>query len=91
MAKVATLKRPRSVLGEKVAHSMTLAQGGIETDQKLFRLIEAVIADLGADKITTQKASALSNAVGKVLKLVELKYRYGKATVEGGQKTLQLT
>lgn len=88
MARVAHLKK---AVPARVAKSLVLAQGGIETDLKLFRLLEAVISDLGADEITTQKASALSNAIGKVLKLTELKCRYGQATTEGGKKTLQLT
>jgi len=63
MARLAQLKK-----APKVAHSMTLAQGGIDTDQKLFRLLEAVISDLGADELAEfgekLEAAAANNREG---------------------------
>jgi hypothetical protein len=53
--------------------------------------MEAIIADLGSGRITPQIALAMCNASGKLLKMLELKHRFGKAASEGGPKTLQLT
>jgi hypothetical protein len=72
-------------------HALTLAQVGLDTDLKFAKLMEAIIADLGRGEITPQIALAMCNASGKLLKMLELKHRFGKSASEGGPKTLQLT
>jgi hypothetical protein len=52
--------------------------------------MSSLISDLITGDITPQVGNAAVNAGGKLLKVVEMQYKYGKQVKEGGPKTLDL-
>lgn len=64
----------------EVSESKTLkyAKGGIKTGSDFAGYMSAVMSDLIEGRITPQIANAACNAGGKLLKVVEMQYKYGK-------------
>ena len=52
--------------------------GGIKTSEELQAGLSAMMGDLAAERMTTGRGNAISNAAGKMLKNVELAYKYGR-------------
>jgi len=59
------------------SRSVKLASGGISTSDDVKRLMAAIVPDILEGKVNTQTASSVCNAVGKLLKVVELELKYG--------------
>lgn len=49
------------------------------------------MSDLIDGRVSPSIGNATCNAGGKLLKVVEMQYKYGTQTGDGGRKTLQLT
>lgn len=74
-----------------VARSLELAQKGIKTGSDFAAVMSALMSDLIAGNVSPGIGNAVCNAGGKLLKVVEMNYRYGTDGGNGGRKTLQLS
>jgi hypothetical protein len=57
--------------------SLALAQRGIRTGADFANMMSALMSDIIAQRVTPQIANATVNAGGKLLKVVEMQYKYG--------------
>jgi hypothetical protein len=55
-----------------------LAQNGVQTSQEFCDLMSSLMTDVLTGKVDPDVANAACNAGGKVIRLVELQYKYGK-------------
>ena len=69
--------------------SLRIAERGIKTSNDFAELMSSLMSDLIEGRVTPQVGNATCNAGGKLLKVVEMTYKYG---VEGkpGKRTLLL-
>jgi hypothetical protein len=67
----------------------SVAARGISTGHDFANFMSALMSDLIEGRVTPAIGNAACNAAGKLLKVVELQFRYG-TQVPGGQKVLQL-
>jgi len=73
---------------EKSPRSLAVASKGIKTSSDFANLMSALMSDLIDGRVTPSIGNATCNAGGKLLKVVELSYRYG--TQQGSQKVMIL-
>ena len=64
------------VLEKKPPESLALARAGVVTGQDFARLMSAVMSDVIEGAMTPEVANATVNAGGKLLKVVEMQYKY---------------
>ena len=57
--------------------SLTIAEGGIKTSRDFRNLMSAIMSDVIAGRLTPNMTNAACNAGGKLLKMVDLEYKYG--------------
>ncbi len=62
--------------------SLAIASRGVKTGNDFASLMSALMSDLIEGRVTPQMGNATCNAGGKLLKVVEMQYKYG--TQEGG-------
>lgn len=74
----------------KPPRSLTAAERGIKTGRDFANLMSALMSDLIEGRVTPAVGNATCNAGGKLLKVVELQYKYGTKGVGTGEKTLVL-
>lgn len=67
---------------EATPKSIALAEKGVHTGSDFASVMSALLTDTIAGRIDPQVSNAACNISGKLLKVVELQYKYGK-TVEG--------
>jgi len=72
------------------ARSLPLARAGVKTDREFAGLMSALMSDLIEGNITPAVGNAAVNAGGKLLKVVEMRHRYGSQS-GNNTKTLALT
>lgn len=65
------------------AKSLEFSQKGIKTSADFANMMSALMTDIITGKINPQVGNAVCNAGGKLLKIVEMQYRYG---TESGQQ-----
>ena len=65
------------------AKSLTYSERGVKTSADFANMMSALMTDIITGKISPQVGNAVCNAGGKLLKIVEMQYRYG--TPEGQQ------
>jgi len=77
----------------RVSRSLAIAKGGLTTGFDTINMLTATITDVLEEDITTNQANVVVNAIGKVLKVVELQFKYGKPkSADGrGDRDLVLT
>jgi hypothetical protein len=78
----------------RISRSLTIAKAGLRTGFDTINILTATITDVLEDEITTNQANVVVNAIGKVLKVVELQLKYGKpknSDGHGGRGDLVLT
>lgn len=61
----------------KMPRSVAIAEKGITTSKDFANTMSAIMADVGAGRLTPQVGNAMVNAGGKLLKVVEMQLRYG--------------
>lgn len=83
-------KSKKSVEDSRTPRSLEIAQRGIKTDSDFANMMSALMSDLIEGKVTPSVGNATCNAGGKLLKVVELKYKYGTEGKGQGAKTLLL-
>lgn len=70
--------------------SLAVAARGIRTSQDVKDLMANIMCDVIGNKLTPSVANATCNATGKLLKTVEMEYRYGRQ-LANGERVLALT
>lgn len=71
--------------------SIALAERGIHTGSEFASVMSALLTDTIAGRIDPQVANSVCNISGKLLKVVELQYRYGKPVDGQSDRMLALT
>jgi hypothetical protein len=75
---------------EKPPRSLAVAEHGIKTGNDFANMMSALMSDLIEGRVTPSVGNATCNAGGKLLKVVELQYKYGTRGKGTGEKTLVL-
>jgi len=70
--------------------SLHIAAKGVKTGHDFANLMSALMSDLIEGRVTPSIGNATCNAGGKLLKVVEMQYRYGTQGPGLGAKTLVL-
>lgn len=78
----AVVKKPRSA---------TLAELGVNTSGDFANLMSALMSDLITGRIPPNVGNATCNAGGKLLRIVEMQFKYGTEGSGTGKKVLTLT
>ena len=71
--------------------SLAIATKGITTGQDFAALMSALMCDMIAGTVKPMTGNAVCNAGGKLLKVVEMQFKYGTVQQTDGQKVLLLT
>jgi len=72
--------------------SLRIASEGVRTGTDFANLMSYLMSDLISGKVTPQVGNAVCNAGGQLLKIVEMKHRYGStATPQSKQPDLVLS
>jgi hypothetical protein len=74
----------------KDPRSLTIAEKGIKTGHDFANFMSAMMSDLIDGRVTPSIGNAACNAGGKLLKVVEMQYKYGTQAGNGGKRTLVL-
>jgi len=69
----------------KKPRSYPIAERGITNTRQFADLMSALMTDLICGAIAPEVANATCNASGKLLKAVELQYKYGKQEADGSR------
>jgi len=69
--------------------ALEFSERGVRTGEDFAGLMSALMSDLIAGRVTPQVGNAVCNAGGKLLKVVEMKYKYGTPP-EGTQRKKDL-
>ena len=77
-------------LTKLVPLSLRISNDGIATANEFARLMSALMSDVIAGRIDPQIAKATIAAGGKLLKVVEMKYKYGGSDPHSQNKVLRL-
>lgn len=71
--------------------SIALAERGIHTGAQFASVMSALLTDTIAGRVEPQVANAACNISGKLLKAVEMQYKYGRAVDGQTERVLALT
>ena len=85
-----TEKKDLNLVQPEPARSLIIATKGIKTGADFASMMSALMSDLAEGRIQATVANAMCNAGGKLLKVVEMQYRYGGDDSKT-KKTLMLT
>lgn len=66
--------------------SLAIANRGVKTGTDFANMMSSLMSDLIAGRVTPQIGNAVCNAGGKLLKVVEMKQKYGKTSSEQQQQ-----
>ena len=75
----------------KVPRSLGIAKGGIKTSNDFAKMMSSLMSDLIEGNVTPSVGNATCNAGGKLLKVVEMTYKYGTQDPNSNQRVLSLT
>ena len=70
--------------------SLKVAEHGIKTGHDFANFMSALMSDLIEGRVTPNIGNAACNAGGKLLKVVEMEYKYGTRGPGAGKRTLLL-
>ncbi len=76
--------------GEQSPRSLSVANKGIQTAGDFAEMMSALMSDLIEGRVTPQVGNATVNAGGKLLKVVELQYKYGNTSGGKPDRSLKL-
>lgn len=71
---------------EPKARSLELAKAGVKSSEDFANMMSAMMSDIIEGKLNPQTANAAINAGGKLLKVVEMEYKYGGQSITGAPK-----
>lgn len=69
-------------LPAEAPRSIAIGAAGVSTGEDFAKLMSALMSDVLEGRISTDVANAACNAGGKLLKVVEMQYRYGAKASE---------
>jgi hypothetical protein len=75
----------------KLPRSLKIAEVGVRTGRDFAKLMSALMSDIIEGRVTPNVGNATCNAGGKLLKVVEMQYKYGTDGPGTGEKVLRLT
>ena len=75
---------------KKAAKSAGFAERPIRTAADFATLMSALMGDIISGRVTPAVGNAACNAGGKLLKVVEMQYKFGTQSGNQGQRTLNL-
>ncbi len=84
-------KKRASRIAKVAPKSIALAERGIHTGAEFASVMSALLTDTIAGRIDPQVANSVCNISGKLLKVVELQYKYGKVVDGQTERMLALT
>lgn len=87
---VATKTKRSQKVAKKQPHCLKIARRGIKTGADFAIMMSALMSDLVEGRVAPEVGNATCNAGGKLLKVVEMQYKYGTAGPGTGQKVLTL-
>lgn len=67
------------------ARSIEISERGIRTGADFANLMSALMSDLISGRVTPEVGNATVSAGGKLLKVVEMQYKYGTKVGDGPQ------
>lgn len=70
--------------------SLAISERGIRTGAQFAGLMSAMMGDIISGRVTPAVGNAACNAGGKLLKVVEMQYKFGTQSGNQGDKTLIL-
>jgi hypothetical protein len=70
--------------------SLGIAEKGVRTSIEFAALMSAMMSDIIASRMTPEVGNATCNAGGKLLKVVEMQYKYGQTRGRKGTRALIL-
>jgi hypothetical protein len=84
-------KASEAAIDSRRPKSLEIASRGVKTGSDFAELMSGLMTDLIEGRITPAIGNATCNAGGKLLKVVEMQYRYGSTSNANGGKVLKLT
>lgn len=70
--------------------SLAISEKGIKTGSQFAGLMSAMMGDIISGRVTPAVGNAACNAGGKLLKIVEMQYKYGTQNGNQGNRTITL-
>ena len=70
--------------------SLAISERGIHTGEDFANLMSCLMGDIISGRVTPSIGNATCNAGGKLLKIVEMQYKYGTQGGSQGNRTLKL-
>lgn len=70
--------------------SLAISEKGIKTGSQFANLMSAMMGDIISGRVTPAVGNAACNAGGKLLKIVEMQYKYGTQNGNQGNRTITL-
>ena len=68
---------------EKIPATLPIAQAGIKSSSDFTNLMSAMITDVLEGTVKAQTCNAVCNAAGKMLKMVEMSFKYAPPSATG--------
>lgn len=75
---------------EESPRSLEFAKRGIRTGSDFASTMSALMSDLLQGSVSPEVANSVCNAGGKLLKVVEMKYKYGTKGARGERNEMEL-
>lgn len=88
--KTSIAKRASAFIKSTEPRSLRIAEHGVRTGSEFADLMSAMMSDIISSRITPAVGNAACNAGGKLLKVVEMQYKYGTQNGGKGSRTLSL-
>lgn len=86
----AATKRKTTDNGAKKPRSVEFAERSIRTGADFANLMSALMGDIISGRVTPAVGNATCNAGGKLLKIVEMQYKFGTQDGDQGNRILKL-
>ena len=87
---VASTKRKEVVVPKNQPRSLRISERGIRTGFDFADLMSSLMSDIISGRVTPAVGNAACNAGGKLLKIVEMQYKYGTQGGTAGPRVLHL-
>lgn len=88
--KTPVAKRAQALNKTTEPRSLRIAEQGVRTGADFAGLMSAMMSDIISSRITPAVGNAACNAGGKLLKVVEMQYKYGTQNGGKGNRHLSL-
>lgn len=76
-------KRTTPTLVRSNARSLRYAENGVKNGRDFADLMSNLMSDMLAERVSPRVGTAVCNAGGKLLKVVELQFKYGSVDSKG--------